>query len=31
MFRVFVGSVDITAIFETYGWQRIPAQLIPDS
>ena len=26
MFRVFVGTVDITAIFETYGWQRIPAQ-----
>ena len=26
MFRIFVGSVDITAIFEAYGWQRIPAQ-----
>lgn len=26
MFRVFVGAVDITAIFEAYGWQRIPAQ-----
>lgn len=26
MFRVFVGSVDITTIFEAYGWQRIPAQ-----
>jgi hypothetical protein len=25
-FRVFVGSVDITAIFEAHGWQRIPAQ-----
>jgi hypothetical protein len=26
MFRVFVGTVDITAIFEANGWQRIPAQ-----
>lgn len=25
-FRVFVGSVDITAIFEANGWQRIPPQ-----
>ncbi|MFV9507577.1 MAG: hypothetical protein AB4911_23755 [Oscillochloridaceae bacterium umkhey_bin13] len=25
MFRVFVGSVDITAIFEAHGWNRIPA------
>ncbi len=26
MFRVFVGTVDITAIFEANGWQRIPVQ-----
>lgn len=25
-FRVFVGSVDITAIFEAHGWNRIPPQ-----
>lgn len=26
MFRLYVGNVDITAIFEAHGWQRIPAQ-----
>ena len=26
MFRVFVGAVDLTAIFESHGWSRIPAQ-----
>ncbi len=25
-FRVFVGAVDITAIFESHGWNRIPPQ-----
>jgi len=26
MFRVYVGTVDITAIFERHGWSRIPRQ-----
>lgn len=26
MFRLFVDDVDITAIFEAHGWQRIPVQ-----
>jgi murein DD-endopeptidase MepM/ murein hydrolase activator NlpD len=26
MFRLYVGNVDITAIFEAHGWQRIPVQ-----
>lgn len=26
MFRVYVGTVDITAIFERHGWNRIPRQ-----
>src|SRR6266545_6020619 len=25
-FRLYVGNVDVTAIFEAYGWQRIPVQ-----
>jgi murein DD-endopeptidase MepM/ murein hydrolase activator NlpD len=25
-FRLFVGNVDITAIFEAHGWNRIPVQ-----
>lgn len=25
-FRLYVNNVDITAIFEVHGWQRIPAQ-----
>jgi hypothetical protein len=25
-FRLYVGNVDITAIFESHGWQRIPVQ-----
>jgi len=25
-FRLYVGNVDVTAIFETHGWQRIPVQ-----
>jgi hypothetical protein len=26
MFRLYVNNVDITAIFEAHGWQRIPVQ-----
>ena len=26
MFRLYIGQVDITSIFEAHGWRRIPAQ-----